>query len=232
MDTLVRTFFYSNKTREDGLESNISFPAFAFMLLIVMILANAFLCIPINEIIVKHTFSSMNIPPDNMNMMLEISYKTRYLQAISNGIVQIGQIFFFPLFIYILGKVLREKITYKMCLIIYLYSYFIVQAGDIINTILLYVKGIENIHQVYEINLMGLNRMFSFQSLGPVMYTLLTYINPFQLFSVLIIYLGLKNMLNIKPAKAIAMSGIFWIITILFPLLSVYYSEVAKNSFM
>jgi hypothetical protein len=103
--------------------------------------------------------------------------------------------------------------------------------GELVNIGLLYMRGLEKITNPFEIALTGLNLLTTIEKAGAAVYTFLTLANPFQLWFVILLSIGLKVFAEIKYAKALIMCIIFWLITVLFPVCSAIFSEITlKNA--
>jgi len=114
------------------------------------------------------------------------------------------------------------------------YCNLIIVLGDLINTALLYWRGIDNIEHAYDIILTGITHFISIEQVGTTGYVFLNSINLFQLWFVVLLSIGFRILTDIKPVKSIVISIFFWLITILIPVLFVYFSQstLAKNGAM
>lgn len=225
---LIKLFFNPMKTFQE-IKLNEKFSTMSLVLILILFLLNLFLNMPINEIVVTETFQSMNIPPEQLNMMVEMNYKTRYLQLAGTELLYFIMIFFYSFLLYIIIK-LFSSISYKKVLQLFIYTYLIVAIGDLVNTSLIYIRGVDVIQDAYDVLLIGVNNFVSVKSVGPTWYTFLSYINPFQIWFVGLLYLGVKTLTNITLPKALTIVFVFWLITILIPSMAVYFSEVGKSN--
>jgi hypothetical protein len=230
----MRTFFFVLFRPEkafNALKTNDKFSIMSFVIILFLILVNLILMIPISEKITSIMVSSLSLPENQLDMMIQVAHKMRYLQVASSEILYIIMYLFYALLLYLFVRIVKEKMEYKKTLQLIVYSYFIVAIGDLVNTALLYMRGLDAIKNVYEASLTGLNLLTSVKQAGTTLYTFLSYFTPFQLIFVILLSIGLKIFTNVKYAKALMISILFWLIAILIPAMSVYFSEfsVAKS---
>jgi hypothetical protein len=233
MNTFFLALFRPEKTFY-ALKTEDKFSAMSLIILLLLILINLFLVIPITAKIAAVTFSSMSLPENQIETMTQITYKMRYLQVIGLEIIYLIMFFFYALLLYIFVRIAKDKLTYKRALQLIVYAYFIVVVGDLVNTALNYLRGVDSIKNIYDASLIGINLLTSIEQVGSVWYTFLTYFTPFQLWFVILLSIGLKIFTNMKYIKSFIISVLFWLITILIPVLSVYFSELttAKSGIM
>lgn len=202
------------------------FPGISLIIVLFLILLNLILMVPLVEKITSLTFSTMSIPENQKETLIQVAYKMRYLQVIGSLMLYVVTIFLYALLLYVFIYIAKEKIKYKEALLLITYSFFIVVIGDLINTSLLYIRGIDAITNSYENTLIGVNMFTSVEKIGATLYTFLCYITPFQLAFVVLLSIGLRVFTNAKYAKVLTISILFWLITILIPTLSVYFSQL------
>jgi hypothetical protein len=210
------------------------FSIMSFIVVLILLLLNLILSIPFNEKILQLTVSSMSLPQNQLDMVFQMANKMRYLQVAGTGILYIIMFLFYALLLYVFVRLSKDKLDYKKALQLLVCCYMTVAIGDIINTILIYMRGIDSIKHIYDTSLTGLNLLTSVEQIGATGYIFLSYINPFQLWLIVLLSIGLKIFANMKPIKAIIISFLFWLITILIPVISVYFSQltIAKRGIM
>jgi hypothetical protein len=91
---------------------------------------------------------------------------------------------------------------------------------------LVYIKGIDNIENMYDIMLTGANLLTTVEKAGVFLYMLLTYINPFQIWFVILLIIGVKVFTDSSWKKSSVICIIYWLIVTLFPVISTWYSQV------
>lgn len=198
---------------------------FGFSCLSLLMLANLFLSIPIDEKMTRITLSLMSMSEEQNETMIQIFEKMKYLNLVGTIIFYVIMYFIYSFILFVCIRIFKAIGSYKNSLKILAYSYFPVIIGDIINTLFLYHKGIDNITNIYEIYCIGLNTFFSVFNTGLFLYSILTYINPFQLLFIILMTVTLKNTLNISYAKSVLITIMFWILTITIPAVSFHYSN-------
>jgi hypothetical protein len=203
------------------------FSAMSFIVVLFLMLVNLILMIPITEKVVSITYSALSLPENQVEMMTQVIHKMRYLQVVGSEITYIIMLLFYALLLYLFVRMAKDKLKYKKALQLIVYSYFIVPAGDLVNTAILYARGLDAITNIYETSWIGLNLLTSTEQAGAMLYTFLSYFTPFQLAFVVLLSIGLKVFTEVKYAKALTITVLFWLITILIPTLSVYFSQLA-----
>lgn len=225
MDTLFTTLFRPFKSfREMKVAGR--FPVMSLIVLLFLVLLNHILMIPVMEKITSLTFSTMSVTESQRETMTQVVHKMRYLQVAGTLIMYTISIFLYALLLYAIVYFARERLKYKEALLLITFSSFIIVLGDLINTGILYIRGIEEIKSTYEITFTGINMFVSVEEVGATLYTFLSCINPFQIAYIILLSIGLKVFTEAKYVKVILISLLIWTITILIPTLSVYFSEL------
>jgi hypothetical protein len=202
------------------------FSAMSLVVILFLILVNLILMMPVSEKILEITMSSMSLPENQLDMVRQVAHKMRYLQIAGSEILYLIMFLFYALLLYLFVRIAKNKLTYKNALQLIVYSYFIATIGDLVNTALLYVRGLDAIQNMYDTSLIGLNLLTSVEQFGATFYIFLSCFTPFQLMFVVLLGIGLKTFTEIKYVKALTISVLLWLITILIPTMSVYFSEL------
>jgi len=124
----------------------------------------------------------------------------------------------------------KPALTYIKSFMIIVYSYFALVIGNFVNTGLLYMRGLDEITSPFDASLTGLNLLTTLEQAGAAVYTFLGLVNPFQIWFVVLLSVGLKVFTDIKYVKALVIGIVFWVITIIFPVLSVIINEVTMKN--
>jgi hypothetical protein len=133
---------------------------------------------------------------------------------------------FYAFLLYLLIRIVKNKLKYKKVFQIFICCYTVTVMGDLINTIIIYIRGLDNIKNIYDTSLTGLNLLTSIELIGIVPYISLGYVNPFQIGFLILLSVGLKTVIDIKQVEAMIISVLFWLIIVLIPTLSVYFSLI------
>jgi len=192
---------------------------------LLLLLANLILMIPVSEKILQITSSSLSLNPAQSSMMTEIAHKMRYLQVAISVITYFVMFLCYAFILHLIVRISKSRLDYKKTLQLLVCCYIVVAAGNLVNTAFLYIRGIDVIGHMYDITLTGINMLTSMEQVGATGYVFLSCITPFQLWFVILLSIGLKIFVDIKPWKAAIISIVFWLITTLIPVLSVYFSQ-------
>lgn len=202
-----------------------TFSTMSLIVVLFLMLVNLILMIPINEKITTITFSSMPLPENQLDTMIQVTHKMRYLQVAGVEILYVIMFLFYAILLYLLVRMTKNRLVYKSALQLIIYSYFIVTVGDLVNTTLLYMRGLDAITNIYENSLIGLNLLTSADQVGVTFYTFLCYFTPFQLIFIILLSIGVKVVTEIKYVKSLIITVLFWFVIVLIPTLSVYFSQ-------
>ncbi len=137
-------------------ESN-KFPAALFFCLILLMIFNAILNIPISQRVSEIMFSSMNFPDEQMDMMVGMMEKMRYISIVTTLFTGSIYIFIGTLILYLLSKMFHATTTYWKTMTIFLVSALFSTIDDIINAAVTLTKGLEQIGSQYDLYHTGLN---------------------------------------------------------------------------
>jgi hypothetical protein len=226
MNTLFLALFRPVKTFNE-VKATGKFSTISLVIVLFLMLVNLILMIPVTEKIASITLSTISLPENQLDMATQVAHKMRYLQVAGSEILYVIMFLSYALLLYLLVRIAKDKLKYKSALQLIIYTYFIVTVGDLLNTALLYVRGLDAITNMYETSLIGLNLLTSVEQVGATLYTFIGYFTPFQLTFVFLLSIGLKVFTEVKYTKSLIISILFWLITILIPTLSVYFSQIA-----
>ena len=230
MDTILQIFFSPGKAFSELKREN-KFPVMAFVILLLLLAVNYILMVPITSKVMEVTMSlmPMQMPEKQFDAMMSMMHKLRYLMVIGNVFTIAIFLFIYALILYVITVIFKPAITYVKAFTLIIYSYFAILIGELINTGILYMRGLENITSPFEVMFTGLNLFTTIEETGAGIYTLLCLINPFQILFMVLLSIGLKIFADIKYIKALLICFIFWLITIIIPIGSAIFSEIAMN---
>ena len=229
MNTILQTLFSPNKAFNE-LKQESKFPAMAFIIMLLFTAVYLILLVPVSAKVTEITMSSVSMPDAQLDRAMGMMHKLRYLQVIGGLISAAITWFFYALLLYLLTLIAKPALTYIKSFILIVYSYLAVLIGSFVNAGLLYNRGLEEITNPFEIALTALNVLTSLEEVGVTTYTFLTLINPFQIWFVILLSIGLKVFAEIKYLKALIICMIFWLITVIYPVVMVMISETAMKN--
>lgn len=223
MNTLFLAIFQPVETFRKAKTTD--FSVMSMIVLLFLMLVNLILMIPITEKVTALTFSTSSLSEDQIETITQIVYEMRYLQIVGIEISYILMLLFYGLLLYLFVSLAKGKLKYKKALQLIIYSYLIIIIGDLVNTAILYIRGLDAITNAYENSFLGLNILTSVEQVGVTVYVFLSYITPFQLAFVILLSIGVKVFTKINSLKSLTISVLIWIISIILPTLSVYFSQ-------
>ena len=221
---------YSPFKAFSALKSSEKFPLMSLILLLVIVAINNILMIPVTAKVMELTFSSIQIPlsegqTNQMDTMMQMMYKLRYLQALGAVFTYCFMLVVYTLIIWILTKIAKQSLTFQKAFELMIHCSFVLALGALVNVFVLYAQGIENITNMYEISLTGLNLLTSADQAGVTFYTFLSLINPFYVWFLILLTIGIAKLTETKISKAFIPAFLFWAIIIAFPVVMVFISQ-------
>jgi len=209
------------------LKTEEKFPVLALIVLLTLVLIHLILNIPISAKLSDIVLSGMSIPEKQKDMAIEVTHKLRYLSMIGGFVMYVIILFVQALVLFVIALIFKAQLSYMKALRLIIYCFFVLIIGDIVDTALVYFKGIDNIESMYGIMLTGANLLTSVEKAGVALYVFLSYINPFQLWFVVLLTIGIKIFTDFAWSKSFAICIIFWLIITLFPVASTTISQIA-----
>jgi hypothetical protein len=208
------------------LKTEEKFPVTALIILLVLALIHLILFVPVNAKVSELALSGMTMPEKSMDMAVQMMHKLRYLTMIGGFVMYVVLLFLHALILYVIALIFKANINYSKALRLIIYCFIVLVIGDLINTAIIYFKGIDNIENMYGIYSVGANMFTSVEKSGATLYLFLSYINPFQLWFVLLLIIGVKLFSDSSWSKSAIVCLIYWLITVLFPVMTTYFSQV------
>ena len=199
------------------------------LILVLLTIINSLLSLQIGEVVLKNSEIFTKMPSEQAEMIKATQQKLKYFGVVTSSIVFITKMFFYSLILWGGVSIFRKGINFSRILSVLLISYFIIVLGDLVNVGANYLVGIENITSQYDAYKIGINSFFSVKDIGGPIYTALFFINPFQIWFIILLVLGLKTIAEIDKSRAILVTLIFWFITVLIPVIMAYMSEIAMS---
>jgi len=226
MDTLLNIIVNPVKAFKQ-LKTEEKFPIMAFLVLLRLVLIHLILMTPVSAKLSDIGLAGMSKPEKQKDMAIEVTHKLRYLSMIGGFIMYAVILFLQALVLFVIALIFKAQLNYTKTLRLIIYCFIVLVIGDLVNTALIYFKGIDTIENMYSVTLTGANVLTSVEKAGVALYTFLAYINPFQLWFVVLLTIGIKIFTDFSWGKSFAICIIFWLIITLFPVASATISQIA-----
>jgi len=224
MNTLLSTIF--SPIRAFNQLKTEKFSMMSLLMILLLVLVNLILMMPLTEKITQLTMESMPVGSAQTDMAMELVYKLRYVMMIGAVFTSVIMLLLYALILYLVARVSKVNLEFMKIFQLMVCCYIAVVIGSLVNTAFLLMRGIDAIQTMYDASLIGLNVFTSVEKIGLPGFVFLSNINPFQLWFVALICIGIAVIAEIKPAKAIIIGVVFWFIIILFPVISAYFSQL------
>lgn len=213
------------------LKTEEKFPVTALIILLTLALIHLILMAPVSAKLSEIVLSGMSMPEKQKDMAIEMTYKLRYLSMIGGFIMYAIILFLKALVLFVIALIFKAQLGYMKALRLMIYCFIVLIIGDLVNMALVYFKGIDTIENMYSltltgVKLTGVNLLTSVDKVGVALYVFLSYINPFQLWFVVLLTIGVKIFTDSSWGKSFAICIIFWLIVTLFPVITTYFSQV------
>ena len=224
MDTLLNIIVNPVKAFNQ-LKTEEKFPVMAFIVLLTLVLIHLILMAPVSAKLTDIVLSGMSMPDKQKDMAIEMTHKLRYLSMIGGFIMYVIILFLQALVLFVVALIFKAQLNYTKALRLIIYCFIVLVIGDLVNTALIYFKGIDTIENMYSIMLTGANVLTSVDKAGVAIYVFLSYINPFQIWFVVLLTIGIKIFTDFAWGKSFTICIIFWLIITLFPVMSTWFSQ-------
>ena len=230
MDTVLNIIMNPVKAFKQ-LKTEEKFPLAALIILLTLALVHLILNVPIGAKAQETVMAGMSsLSDEQKDMALQMTHKLRYLTALGGFIMYAVILFIHALLLFVTAWIFKAQLTYGKALRLIIYCMIISIIGALVNTALVYIHGIDNLTGINDAMLMGLNRLTTVEKVGLPLYTFLSTINPFEIWYVILLVIGVKIFTDSAWSKAFLISIIFWLIVVLFPVLSTYFSQTIMAS--
>ena len=226
MDTLLNIIVNPVKAF-NRLKTEDKFPVMAFIILLTLVLIHLILMAPVSAKISDVVLSGMSIPEKQKDMAIEMTHKLRYLSLIGGFVMYAIILFLQALILFVIALLFKAQLNYTKALRLIIYCFIVLVIGDLVNTALIYFKGIDMIENMYSVMLTGANVLTTVEKAGVALYVFLSYINPFQIWFVVLLTIGIKIFTDFAWGKSFVICIIFWLIITLFPVTTTTISQIA-----
>jgi len=212
------------------LKTEEKFPVTALIILLALALINFILNVPTQAKVSEMVLSRMSLPENQMDMAIQMTHKLRYLTMMGGFVMYAVMLFVHALLLFVIALIFKANLNYTKALRLIIYCFIVLVIGDLVNTALVYFRGIDNIENMYDVMRTGVNVFTSVQKVGAPLYMFLYYINPFQIWFILLLALGIKLFTDSSWLKSGMICFIYWLIITLFPIITTYFSQMAMAS--
>jgi hypothetical protein len=209
------------------LKSEDKFPAVAFMVLLTLTLTNLILNVPVNTKIGLMTLSSMDmgLPEAQVDAAMQAVYSMRFISMAGLFIWELIVLFLHASVLFAAARIAGMKISFGKVAHLIIICCIVQAIGGLVNTSLLYMRGIEHISAPSDLQMTGMNMLIPACRTDITLYTFLSYFNPFQLWYAILVILGMKVVTGGSYAKPVAAGILYWLITVAVPVASTWLSQ-------
>ena len=208
------------------LKTEEKFPVITLIILLTLVLINLILDVPINAKASELVLAGMPLPDNQIDRAIEMTHKLRYLTMIGGFFMYNMMLFLHALVLFVTALLFKTQITYMKAFRLIICCFIVLVIGGLVNTAIVYTKGIDNMESMYDAMMTGANVLTSLEKAGTVLYLLLASITPFQLWFVALLIIGFKIFTNSDWKKSSLICIIYWLIVTLFPVMTAAFSQM------
>ncbi len=199
------------------------------LILVLLTIIQGVVFFPVQEQLMAHNDVFANMPPEQAEKAKSMGETMKYFGLLMAGIVYIIKILVQALMVWGGVAIFKGKIDYKQSILVMSLVSFITILGDFANMGLIFLSGVEHVTSMADVSKTGLNLLFDPEAVGLPMYTFFAYINPFQVWGIILLIIGLKVVGELQSSNATILCLILWLIWVAFPVLGVVVSELASS---
>lgn len=116
-------------------------------------------------------------------------------------------------FLYLLGFLFRSEMKFKPIFSLLAHANIILIVSSLVNILILFIKGPESVQHPLDLNVIGLHILFDFESMNHSLYYFFSLINVFEIWYLVVLFMGLELIFELDRAKSAAIIGVYWLIS-------------------
>jgi hypothetical protein len=198
------------------------------LILVLLTIIQSIIFFPIQGQLLANNDVFANMPPEQAEKAKAIAGVMKYFGLIIAGVLYIIKILVQALMVWGGVSLFKGKIGYKQSLLVVSLASFVMILGDFANAGVIFLTGIEKVTSLPDVSKTGLNLLFNPDNTGLPLFTFLAYINPFQVWGIVVMILGVMVVGEMELSNATLLCLILWLIWVAFPVLSIVMSETAR----
>jgi hypothetical protein len=212
------------------LKSEEKFQTVAFVALSTLMLVNLILNVPVNTKLALATLSNMEgLPEAQVDAGMQVVYNLRFFSMAGLFVWELVVLFLNVAALFAVACIAGMKIPFGKVANLIILCYVVQVIGGLVDTSLLYLRGIDAIGSPSDVQMTSLNMLFPASDM--TLFTLLSYLNPFQVWYAILLCWGLKIVTGESYAKSFAVGIVYWLITVAVPVVSAYLSQSMMQKF-
>jgi hypothetical protein len=199
-------------------------PAF-FLITIIVIICGLFM-LPFSErIIIKTLLSRMDA--EQIQQAMLVYERFQYLGILFSAIPLLIKWIFLSALLYY-GAILlnAQNIRYKSIFTVVVYSEFIILLMGIINLLLLYIRGVDSINNITDLQtIVGLDYFLTDKQYSITLYTFLSSFNVFSVWYVATLTIGISIITYFSKYKSAILVSAIWLLCVGLQVASTMFSS-------
>lgn len=199
------------------------------LILLLITIIQGVVFFPVQGQLMAHNDVFANMPPEQAEKAKAMGETMKYFGLLAAGFIYIIKILIQALMVWGGVVIFRGKINYKQSILVVSLVSFVTILGDFTNVGIIFLRGVENVTSMADVSKIGLNLFFKAETAGLPMYTFFTYINPFQIWGIILIIIGLMIVGEMQLSNATILCLILWLIWVAFPVVGLVMSELARS---
>jgi len=199
------------------------------LILLLLTIIQGVVFFPVQEQMMVHNDVFANMPTEQAEKAKAMGQSMKYFGLLAAGVIYIIKILVQALMVWGGVAIFKGKIDFKQSVLLMSLVSFITIIGDFANVGVIFFTGVENVTSMADVYKIGLNLLINPETAGLPLYTFFSYINPFQIWSIILIIIGLKVISELQSSDATILCMILWLIWVAFPVAGVVIAELARS---
>ncbi|MBP7460476.1 MAG: YIP1 family protein [Candidatus Delongbacteria bacterium] len=117
--------------------------------------------------------------------------------------------------IMVVGMAFKVSASFMQLFCMVVYANVITTISGLFNLINLMIKGTESVTSAMDLNVISLHALFDPENVNRVLYAIMASINPFEIWYVIALGMGLSVIYNVPRSKGIWISVVYWVIVVI-----------------
>jgi len=198
----------------------------SFIILSILSIVVAYFMLPINEIVSMSMAQSKGLTPEQMEITRTATEKFKYFGLVALPISLVFGIAITSVLLYLGLLAYKVKVKFVKIFSLITTASVLTALGVAVNVAILYIRGLDAVKGMGDMNVIGLNLFFKVDEVGLPLYQFLAGINLFTLWYALIVIFGLSKIADLKIGKSAVIFLYSWALIALCSFAMSVFSEI------
>jgi len=187
----------------------------AFCFITIISIIYGYFMLPFSQRIMIESFSS-KMDTEQVQKAISISERFKYIGLLFVPLILLIKWLFLSLFLYFSAILLNaQEVNSKAVFTVVVHSELILLLMGVFNLLILYLKGVESINNITDLNaIIGLDYFLADRSHNIPLFTFLNNLNVFSLWYVATLAIGISVLTNFSKLKSVILVSSIWLLGI------------------